>query len=376
MAALALLLLKHRRMETAGDVVAVRPLRPVFKYCLTVGCAVVLGIVLYEIIYDRSLNSVAAYYICAFAAVGAFIGYFAGEMLLEKTLRVFSGANFKKWGLVTALFVALVLAMDFDLFGFERRVPELSESDNVYMTAGETPQLNDPEELEFVRNLHASIISHKAENEDADYDGYRVSVRLDYELKDGSHLQRLYSVNPTATDDARNLQDFLNTPEMILKRKVPERPVTEENVDVGSIEFYNIEKHEYDYFELTREQVYELYTECLLPDMEDGNIGLVWLLSSEDKEFTQFYMDAYIRFSISWLSDALTGETGEAKSLVLDPYGERFFHDFNTYATINSARTNAWLKEHLPVEPVTNEVVGADMVARAYSASATDLEYR
>ncbi|MDR0951994.1 MAG: ABC transporter permease [Oscillospiraceae bacterium] len=376
MAFLALLLLRRRRMESAGDVVAVRPLRPVFKYCLTIGCAVVLGICLYEIIYDRTLTSVAAYYICAFAAVGAFVGYFAGEMLLEKTLRVFSGANFKKWGLVAALCVGLILAMDFDLFGFERRVPELSEIDNVYLSdIGEATQLNEPEEIEFVRQLHASIISHKALNENPNYDDGVVAVRFDYELKNGSHVQRRYTLNIDASDDAQALQDFLNTPEMILRRKLPERPVAKENMDTGWVEFYNLEKHEYESIEITQEQAYELYTECILPDMQDGNIGQAWILRTDDKEYTQFFYDLHISLSFSWLRDALESQPGDTKSLVLDPLGnERFVWGLNVNATLDSARTNAWLRENLDIEPVTREVSEGDMQARMYSA--TDFEYK
>lgn len=43
----ALLIYRRRHTETAGDVVAVRVLRPVFKYCLTLACAFALGAVLF-----------------------------------------------------------------------------------------------------------------------------------------------------------------------------------------------------------------------------------------------------------------------------------------------------------------------------------------
>lgn len=42
-AALALLVFRRREMERSGDVIAVKPLRPVFLYCFTIGCAIVLS---------------------------------------------------------------------------------------------------------------------------------------------------------------------------------------------------------------------------------------------------------------------------------------------------------------------------------------------
>ena len=45
-AVIALLLHRFRRMESAGDVIAIRHLKPVFLYCFTVGCSLVLGYVL------------------------------------------------------------------------------------------------------------------------------------------------------------------------------------------------------------------------------------------------------------------------------------------------------------------------------------------
>ena len=40
---LALLIFRRREMERSGDVIAVKPLRPVFLYCFSFGSAIVLS---------------------------------------------------------------------------------------------------------------------------------------------------------------------------------------------------------------------------------------------------------------------------------------------------------------------------------------------
>ncbi|MDO4749964.1 MAG: hypothetical protein Q4A39_03890, partial [Eubacteriales bacterium] len=79
---LGLCLSRRRRMESAGDVVAVRPLRPVFKYCLAAGCALVLCVLLLEILFYQSLGTDLLLRIILLLLLGAFIGYFTAQMLL------------------------------------------------------------------------------------------------------------------------------------------------------------------------------------------------------------------------------------------------------------------------------------------------------
>ncbi|MBR5381135.1 MAG: hypothetical protein IK136_00790, partial [Oscillospiraceae bacterium] len=92
---LAVLIYRRRHMETAGDVVAVKIAKPIFRWCLTFGCALVIGWLLFQIVCVREPSGVAcAAAVAACMIVGAFIGYFAAEMLMQKSFRVFRG----RWG--------------------------------------------------------------------------------------------------------------------------------------------------------------------------------------------------------------------------------------------------------------------------------------
>jgi ABC-2 type transport system permease protein len=88
LAVFAVLIYKKRHMEAAADVVAVAPLKPVFKYAMTFGGAVILGAIFYLILFDSSAAANFAGLVLATLA-GAFVGYFSAQMLLDKSLRVF-----------------------------------------------------------------------------------------------------------------------------------------------------------------------------------------------------------------------------------------------------------------------------------------------
>ena len=119
------LLYRLRRSESAGDVVAFRWLRPVFRYGVALAFALTLGWLLYEIIWDSLFQR--GYYadfipmaVCmAFTGV---IGYYVASMLLEKSLRVFR----RSWpGVLTVCAGVVILCgcMRFDVLGMESRVP-------------------------------------------------------------------------------------------------------------------------------------------------------------------------------------------------------------------------------------------------------------
>lgn len=267
-AALALWLYRRRRMESAGDVVAVNILKPVFKYCMTFGCAICIGTMLYVLTFDGgySMSAIlfgtmywldgrpmgqwpAIVFLIVLMLVGAFIGYFAAEMLIHKSFRVWRGR--RRWaglGVSALIIVALMLSVELDLYGYERYIPDPSNVERVYVSndsyyyshsfdseGGGT--LSEPENIADVVELHRSIVEHKTwyENNEwrsADPEELRyirsMYLSIDYELKNGKHITRSYRNlgfmvnNPDTQTDARALQALLNTPEAIVTRKVPD----------------------------------------------------------------------------------------------------------------------------------------------------------
>ena len=93
--------------------------------------------------------------------------------------------------------------------------------------------------------------------------------------------------------------------------------------------------------ELTTDEALELYNECILPDMRDGTIGIVWF--EADDEYRGSVYDCCISMEL------------RSPSRLQEDYEQ--YETFYTYATVWSERTNAWLEAH-GVEPSTLSELG------------------
>lgn len=344
----ALLLYKHRRMETASDVVAVKALKPVLKYCMAFGGALVMCIIISSIYLGRT-DWRSACWIVLFMVIGGFIGYFVAEMLLRKTLRFWTG-GWKGWIIFTAIVLVLIGVCEFDPFGFETYIPDNGEIEYVNVICnGNVIAVKEPENIASVTEAHRSVISHKEDNEKA---LVTFSLRITYMLKNGKTVERRYNVArsaETGNEDVELLEAAMNTREAIHYRKRLNGAVTPENI-VDPYVTYTGADGEYVSEKLTAEEMYELYTDCIVPDMNDECIGRVWL--ETDEEYLDTVYDCTVNFEIKvYVGDSAVnaGVQTTRPAAVGDEY--TYYH-FYTTPTKNSTRTTAWLKAH-GIEPAT-----------------------
>lgn len=238
----AWMLYRRRRSESAGDVVAVGWMKPVFRWGVTACCALLGGQGLYLMFLQTNKYRILPMTICM--VVAGVIGYFAARMLLAKSLRVFRG-SWKGVAVLAVLSAALCLGLDADAFGIENRVPEIDEvqevevylADNTYIFyPGEQDEL-----LEEVRALHAAVAADADYIEAYDgryYETYSDSRPLDYEeaisrynyfnitykLKNGAEVSRRYNVPLTRDRMAQEgtydhlMEQLVNSEAMKAKR--------------------------------------------------------------------------------------------------------------------------------------------------------------
>ena len=197
LAVCAFFLYRARHLESAGDVVAVKWMRPVFKYgvALCVGLAFGLGTMV--ILYGGEVMLMIA------IVVWGIIGYFAAEMMLQKSFKVFG--KWKGAVAVTAVFVALFCAVGFDLTGYETRIPDPAGVESVSVSGLNIQYLNDdgdrfdltltdPEQIRMITHLHRAAVDQR----DADWDalasggGTTTTLYVTYRLKNGGTLSRRY----------------------------------------------------------------------------------------------------------------------------------------------------------------------------------------
>ncbi len=332
-AALAMVLIKHRRMESAGDVVAVRLLKPIFKYCLSVGCALVLGLLIYSTVFDNSniFGVQSMLFMLLFMLLGAFIGYFAAEMLMQKTLRVFSGRKWIGMGITAVIISAFMLCGEFDVYGIESKVPAAGEVQSVAIScSGENVVLEQPENIEAAISLHSDIISNKDVNErhTGDYNMAVNYITINYTYKNGKTLTRDYNIYKDASDDIYTLNDLMNSKEAVEYRKELSVPVSVDTIADAYISYFDKALETYTSVELSPTQAYELYTQCIIPDIDDGTLGKVWLIT--DESYYDGVYDCTINFSVE-------------KRIYNNEYESAYFY---TTLTVNAQRTKDWITEN------------------------------
>lgn len=246
MAVCAYLLYRRRQLELSGEVVAVGFLRPVFRYGVGIVSGLALGMLttafFHEVGSDRYGATPSIGMLLAFSVLWTLIGYFAAEMLLQKSFRVFKRAT--AGAVVLALlFAAALLAMEFDLGGYERKLPE---ADQVIALTGlsERGRNEDQEVIAAALALHASIIENKTALE-ALRDGGGEALRmngitakeyakldwqyfeLQYEMQDGSYFTRSYQIPLSqallqdAESPASRYQTLVNNPAWIMSSYFP-----------------------------------------------------------------------------------------------------------------------------------------------------------
>lgn len=199
LAVCAFFLYRARRLESAGDVVSVKAMRPVFKYGVAVCVGLVFG-------YGSSwfLGRGEATLMVSIVIWGL-IGYFAAQMLLDKSFRVFH--KWKGAAAVTGAFVVMFLVVGFDLTGYETRVPEAAQVEGVYLNGLRADTLGDDGDyiylnlgeddqavIELLTVLHRGAVEQRGwgwmPSEEGWISGY---LELTYTLKDGSTLSRRYN---------------------------------------------------------------------------------------------------------------------------------------------------------------------------------------
>lgn len=314
----AFLLLKHREMERSGDVIAVGWLRPVALYVFTIGCALVLGALMAELFSSNTSDNF--WYVLLFSCAGAFVGYFAGKMLLQKTVHVFRSG----WLGLGACCLALLLAFgaaEFDLFGYSRYLPERSAVQAAGLTHYQSNGLYTTQDDAFIQdvlNLHTAAVSEKSKQEHRRHayqlgTDYTEQFYITYRMTDGTLTERYYSIVYSEADleDPDSLisrfSALYNSPGSVLIRMGFDTPRTEKNVLSCYVSSFDTGES----LELTGRDAWRVYTACL----DDINAGL---LGAEDVSGSGSTKEAGNYTPLNLIFTVTTQVPGQTDSLYVD----------------------------------------------------------
>ena len=381
LAGLAVIFFRHRRMEAAGEVVAVPVLRPLFRWGLAAVGSLSMALLMLKTVFnvgaygagDRGTPAKVAILLLAML-FGAAVGWFGADALMRNTLRVFD-RHWKGLGAFCALLCALVIGGELDVFGVERYQPDVDEIGYAAVNGwGEynVTRIMQPENIEALLSMQKDIIANKKAYESQK--GLNTfPLTIEYYGTDGKLLARrvyTYATDEfipyvtggnynvgflTGNDDAisrnvRQYEELLNSRELMEERALFPCDRSETAVFAANIQWYDSASPVTQGLTLTTDEFWELYDTCIVPDLRDGNIGGTKII--QDEEFYQTIEPIYIT-----ATGVHTNSSGE------------FVYDYYTVRPLTaSARTNAWLRSH----GVAVQTLG-EMNNKALSDSNTEL---
>lgn len=218
---LAAYMKKH--IETAGDVITVNWLKPIFRWGAAVCTSSVGAVIVSMILLRQSFTVIMVSVILIGAAV-----FFIAQMLLERSVHVFKKKRMIECLVYTVCICLVYIGLDADIFGLEKKIPEISEVEVACMTGGIELCAVDSEEIAWVEQIHKQIIDSKKEFEQLQKDQYKSEgtmysysyVDIDYRMKDGSRLRRSYWVPEQEDKDSVSgqIEEYAGRPEVMLKR--------------------------------------------------------------------------------------------------------------------------------------------------------------
>ena len=358
LAGLAVIFFRHRRMEAAGETVAVPALRPLFRWGLAAVGALGMALLILKTVFNVGSHAAendgtpARVAILLLAMLfGAAVGWFGADALMRKTLRVFD-RHWKGLGVFCALLCALVVVTELDVFGVERYQPDVDEIGYAAVYGwGEYDEtrIMQPENIEKLLSLQKDIIANKKAYENQNgIDTFPLTI--EYYGTDGKLLARRvyiyaadkyapyvtggnYNVGFLTENDAisrnvRQYEELLNSRELMEQRALFPCDRSETAVFSASIQWYVSNSPTQLGLTLTAEEFWELYDTCIVPDLRDGNIGGTKIIQDED--FYQALEPIYIT----------------ATGVHTDSNGEYVYNYYTVRPLTTSARTNAWLRSH------------------------------
>lgn len=304
----ALLVYRARQMESAGDVVSVRVVRPLFKYGVAVCAGLSGGTFTYYVLFDEGQLPLVLS-ILFWAAVG----YFLAEMLLRKSFQVLSA-----WPgclVLVALLAALFLCIRLDLTGYQDYVPASDEVTQVTVDLGGSTypgdgfgggvQITDPEQVAQITALHQAIVAARS-REEGSYDD-SLYLSLSYTLSNGQSIRRYYPGVPLY----RAEQGAEGTVTWALDQLVSDRDFVRAGYGLDQFADWNLtEAYVYDLWDtqtqrredtaLSAAQA-ELLWQAVLADFDAGTIGTRYLFEDQDRRENTCETDLNFNFLQSGL---------------------------------------------------------------------------
>lgn len=303
---LALFLYQKRHLECAGDVVSFSWMKPIFRW-LTAFCAGTgFAMIFTQLFFVDSRYTTVVLILSTI--LFSCICFFLAEMLLRKQFKVFRKKCWIEWCVCIGVTLSIFAALNADIFHLERKVPDTEDVSAALINCDYDYSivLTDPNEIDELKDIHRTIIENKKAYEDYYYDRMNIGsestqpvqtpsatlseteqektetvsegitfayIKIQYYLKNGKTVTRGYYIPATkqyldaADSAAGKIRKMQYASDTYLKYIICDN-YEDVKYNAGTFSFMN--GNEYDYRDLTKEEVHTLY-EAIKKDILSGN---------------------------------------------------------------------------------------------------------
>lgn len=352
-----LMLYRRRKLECAGDFLAMRAIEPVFATIFSLA----IGVACYGVcIMFTGVSSELLYIV--YLVVGMVIGFFVAQMLLKRTVRVFSRRAFAGCAVLLVCFGLSIALTEADPLGIETKIPDADDIESVVLFTwhrsnpenisdqptfgGSKAIATDEKDISRVMRLHSLALKELvgerfASNSiggviyDYNYTGQprrTTAYTISYRLKDGTVLNRYYYAY--IDSEAGNILKMLfSTPQCVLGIKSEEIDVFTQRInslDIGG-EVYPL-----------NDETADSLVSALWRDCEEGNLVQEWVFHNDEEEcgyYTALNIGVYPTKSEEGIAtEAYTGFHSDAAGIE--------FLSLDLFTCCEN--TIEWLRENFP----------------------------
>ena len=199
-----------RPMERVGDALTFRFMQPLLNYLMAF-----MSMTLFGLYFDQSFDAPLLG-----VAIGAVLGFIIGRMIVTKSLLIFNKATLKNFVIYALAMILLMGSFQFDLFGYEDRIPEIDDIESAYFpmdgifddfTLADVSNYEDPIMLGYLTDIHREILRQRMVIEGNN--ASKTNMRIEYQLDNGWEMTRRYRLPYDYLYNSIAMRTYFNSPE-------------------------------------------------------------------------------------------------------------------------------------------------------------------
>lgn len=355
-------LYRKRQIETAGDIISVAWVKPIFRWGIALAGSSLLAVFITNML--QSIKNIPVF-VCVIICVilFGFIFFFIAEMFLVKSFKVLKGKRILEWAVFTLSAIVLFSVFRFDVFGIEKKVPEVEDVQAAYLYL-DYPVEYTQENVEELIRIHQELLDEKEEFRKINVN-QATYVTIKYYLKNDDVILRRYPIpldEKTVHDTdgvVSELVEIQQREENILCEKFGSAYESNQYMS-GYVELYNQD------MEMTTAMLdvegAEKIANALMQDIKDGNLENIVdnydtqnaprqyynaislsifnkenMITTSDRFYDYFYyrkngndqstsMDIYFNFNEKCVN---TLQVIEDLGIMTDDWGLHFYEDYD-----------------------------------------------